>query len=230
MAQIVVHHLNQSRSLRVLWLLEELGVEYAITTYERNRRTLRAPPALREAHPLGKAPVVEVDGRTFAETGVVVEALCDRFDAGHRLRPSPDDTIAFDHYRFFLHYSEGSLMPPLLVALITNRLRTAPLPFFVKPVVRGIAARVDDSFTNGELSLHGEFVESHLATRPYVTGDTFGAADIVLSYPVESGLTRGMFGPHTPNVLAWLERIHDRDAHRRAVERGGSSQLDLKGA
>ncbi|MEO0603955.1 MAG: glutathione S-transferase [Myxococcota bacterium] len=227
MAPVVVHHLNQSRSLRVLWLLEELGVEYSITTYERNPKTLRAPPALREAHPLGKAPVVEIEGRTYAETGVIIEALCDRFDADHRLRPSPDDIDAFENYRFFLHYSEGSLMPPLLVALITRRLRTAPLPFFIKPVVKRIAGRLDASFTNGELELHGQFVEQHLASHAYFAGDAFSAADVVMQYAVEGGLARGMFGAGHPSTRAWFERVKARDAYRRAVERGGESELSL---
>ncbi len=226
MAQIVVHHLEQSRSLRVLWLLEELGLEYALTTYQRNPRTLRAPPALREAHPLGKAPIVEIDGRTYAETGVIVEAVCDRFDPDHRLRPSRDEEEAFELYRFFIHYSEGSMMPPLLVGLITARLRTAPLPFFLKPVVQRIAKRVDASFTDGELALHGQFVESHLATHPWFTGDAFTAADVVMSYPVEAGLMRGMFGDDHPSARAWYERVKARDAYRAAVARGGASKLE----
>ncbi|MEN0067354.1 MAG: glutathione S-transferase [Myxococcota bacterium] len=227
MAQIVVHHLNQSRSLRVLWLLEELGLDYTITTYERNPRTLRAPPALREAHPLGKAPVVEIEGRTYAETGAVVEELCDRFDTDHVLKPAREDQDAFEHYRFFLHYSEGSMMPPLLVALITSRLRTAPLPFFIKPVVKRIAQRVDASFTDGELSLHADFIEQHLAAHPYFAGESFTAADIVMSYAVSSGAQRGMFGQEQPNAMGWLDRVRGREAYARAVERGGASELDL---
>lgn len=227
MPSVVVHHLNQSRSLRVLWLLEELGVEYTIMTYERNRKTLRAPSALREVHPLGKAPVVEVDGRTYAETGAIVQTLCDRFDPEHQLRPSPDDVDAFEHYRFFVHYSEGSLMPPLLVALITRRLRTAPLPFFIKPVVKQIAGRIDASFTDGELALHGRFVEQHLVSHAYFAGDAFSAADVVMQYAVEGGLVRGMFGADHPSTRAWFERVKSREAYRRAVARGGESELSV---
>jgi len=226
---IVVHHLNQSRSLRILWLLEELGLDYEVTTWERDRRSLRAPAGLRDVHPLGKAPVLQIEGRTWAETGPIVETICDRFDPDHRLRPSSEDSDALDNYRFFLHYSEGSLMPPLLVALITGRLRTAPLPFFLKPVVRTIAGRIDASFTDGELALHGDFVESHLARNPFFAGERFSAADVVMSYPVESGRTRGMFGADQPHTLAWLERMHAREAYQRAVERGGPSQFAAKG-
>lgn len=225
MASIVVHHLGQSRSLRLLWLLEELGLDYTIQAYERNPKTLRAPSELKAAHPLGKAPVLEIDGKTYAETGAVFDTVLDKFDEG-ALRPAPG-TDAFDHYRFFLHYSEGSMMSPLLVALITHRLRTAPLPFFLKPVVGAIAKRVDAQFTDGELALHSAFVEEHLTANAYFAGEAFSAADIVMSYGIESGATRGMFGPSTPKATAWLEDVRARAAYQRAVERGGPSELRL---
>lgn len=224
MSSIVVHHLNASRSLRVLWLLEELGLTYTLTEYARNQRTMRAPTALREAHPLGKSPVVEFDGKTYAETGNIVEAVCDRFDTEHTVRPVAG-TDAYEQYRYWLHYSEGSLMPPLLVALLTHRVRTAPLPFFLKPVARGIADRIDGSFTNGELTLHRTFLEQHLTAHPYFAGEAFTAADIMLSYGIDNGMLRGMFDADATHIRAWLDRVKARDAYQRAEARGGSSQL-----
>lgn len=226
MSSIVVHHLNASRSQRVLWLLEELDLEYDLKTYERNPRTLRAPDTLKQAHPLGKSPVVEIDGRTYAETGNIIEAVLDRFDDDRVLRPARE-TEAYETYRFFLHYAEGSLMPPLLVALLTHRVRTAPLPFFLKPIATRIADRIDDSFTNGELALHRSFVEQHLVAHDHFAGDAFTAADITMAYGIDNGATRGMFGPEQARTLAWLDRMKARPAYQRAETRGGSSTLRI---
>lgn len=214
MAEIVVHHLDQSRSWRTLFLLEELGVEYRIKGYTRNR-AFRAPPELREVHPLGKAPVVTVDGVVLAESGAMTEELLDRFDDG-TLRPAAG-TPEHREYRYWLHYAEGSLMAPLLVKLIAGRVRDAPVPFFLKPIVRRIGGQIDGGYSDPELALHGKYLDDHLAEHDWFVGDAFGAADVVMSYPLVAGAERGAFADR-PAIAAWLERIRGREAFRRALE------------
>jgi glutathione S-transferase len=227
MTEILVHHLERSRSLRVLWLLEELGAPYVLKEYARHPETMRAPPELRAMHPLGRSPVVTIDGVVLAESGAILEHLVDELGVARvdepgasRLRPGPG-TEAHRRYRFFMHYAEGSLMPPLLVRLITNRLKTAKLPFFVKPVAKGIAAKIDASYTAPEIENHLRFLEGELASRPFFVGDELTAADVQMSYPLEAAAARGGLGAQYPNLTGWLERIHGRPAYRRAVERGG---------
>lgn len=212
---IKVHHLNYSRSLRVLWLLEELGLDYSIEPWERDEN-FRAPQEAQRVHPLGRFPMVEVDGRTLAESGAVLEYFADREG---KLRPTDDEENL--ECRFFLHYGEGSVMPPLLVRLILTRLRGAPVPFFVKPIARGIADKIDQSYTTPALDLHLGFVEKTLGERPYFAGDTFSIADIQMFYPVEGALSRA--GGEYPNMAAWRERVTSRPAYQRAEAAGGSA-------
>jgi len=212
---IKVHHLNYSRSLRVLWLLEELGLDYTIQLWERDE-DFRAPAAAAEVHPLGRFPMVEVDGRVLAESGAVLEHFADREG---KLRPTDEEEKL--ECRFFMHYAEGSAMPPLLVKLITTRLRQARVPFFVKPIVRGIAQQVDGSYTDPALDLHLGFVEKTLAERPYFSGNDFSIADIQMIYPVEAALSRG--GGDRPNMSAWRDRVASRPAFQRAEAKGGSA-------
>ncbi len=212
---IKVHHLNYSRSLRVLWLLEELGLDYTIQSWERDK-DFRAPAAAAEVHPLGRFPMVEVDGRVLAESGAVLEYFADREG---KLRPT-DDAEKLE-CRFFMHYAEGSIMPPLLVKLIFTRLRQAPMPFFVKPIARGIADQVDKSYTNPALDLHLGFVERILAERPYFAGNDFSMADIQMIYPVEAALSRG--AGERPHMSAWRDRVASRPAFQRAEAKGGTA-------
>lgn len=212
---IKVHHLNYSRSLRVLWLLEELGLEYSIEPWERDKN-FRAPQEAQRVHPLGRFPMVEVDGRTLAESGAVLEYFADREG---KLRPTDDEEKL--ECRFFLHYGEGSVMPPLLVRLILTRLRGAPVPFFVRPIARGIADKIDQSYTTPALDLHLGFMEKTLGERPYFAGDTFSIADIQMFYPVEAALSRS--GGEYPNMAAWRERVTSRPAYQRAEAAGGSA-------
>ncbi len=212
---IKVHHLNYSRSLRVLWLLEELGLEYSVQTWERDKN-FRAPSAAAEVHPLGRFPMVEVDGRVLAESGAVMEYFADREG---KLRPT--DEAEKLECTFFLHYAEGSVMPPLLVRLIFDRLRAAPMPFFIKPIARGIADKVDANYTSPALDLHLAFVEETLGARPYFAGDTFSIADIQMFYPVEAALSRAKGS--RPNMSAWRERVTSRAAYQRAEARGGAA-------
>lgn len=219
MPRITVHHLDDSRSQRVLWLLEELELDYGIERYERDRN-MRAPRALREIHPLGKAPVVTVDDIVLAESGAVLETLVDEHGEG-RLRPAPG-TPASRRYRYWMHYAEGSLGPPLLVKLLMHRVRTGPVPFFLKPLVRRIADTVDDQFTDPELDLHLGFLEGHLDEHVWFAGPAFTAADIQMSFGLEASAARGLHRREDyPRLHAWLDRIHARPAYQRALERGG---------
>lgn len=212
---IKVHHLNYSRSLRVLWLLEELGLDYTIQPWERDKN-FRAPAGAAEVHPLGRFPMVEVDGRVLAESGAVLEYFADREG---KLRPTDEDEKL--ECRFFMHYAEGSVMPPLLVKLIVTRLRQASVPFFVKPIVRGIAKQVDQGYTDPALDLHLGFIEKTLAERPYFAGNDFSIADIQMIYPVEAALSRG--DGERPNMSAWRDRVAARPAFQRAEAQGGAA-------
>jgi glutathione S-transferase len=212
---ITVHHLNYSRSLRVLWLLEELGLAYRVERWERDK-DFRAPAEARRVHPLGRFPMVEVDGRVLAESGAVLEYFADREG---KLRPT--DAEENLECTFFLHYGEGSVMTPLLVRLILSRVRTAPMPFFIKPVARGIADKVDQSYTAPALDLHLGFIEKTLGERPYFAGDTFSIADIQMYYPVEAALSRASAA--RPHMLAWRDRVTGRPAFERAETKGGAA-------
>jgi glutathione S-transferase len=210
---IVVHHLMYSRSLRVLWLLEELGLDYEVVRYERDEN-FRAPPSLEKAHPLGRAPVVEVDGLVLAESGAILEHFADREG---RLRPTSPEGLR--EYRFFLHYAEGSAMPPLLVQLLVERVRSAPMPMLVKPIARRIAAEIEQSYSGPAVARHFGFVEHTLSQRQHFAGDEFSAADIQMFYPVEAALRRG--GGNWPHLRRWRERVRERAAYRRAEQKGG---------
>lgn len=216
---ITVHHLENSRSQRVLWLLEELELPYQVRRYLRDPKTLLAPPELRSVHPLGKSPVI-TDGRiTVAESGAIVEHLVETYGAD-RLRPEPG-TEDRRRYIYWLHFAEGSLMPPLLMRLVFDKVRDAPLPFFIKPVVKGIADKVNAAFIGPNLTRLLAFMESELADRPWFAGSSFSAADVQMSYPTEAAQMRGGLGQAHPRLLDWLARIHARPAYQRALATGG---------
>ncbi len=215
---IVVHHLNDSRSQRVLWLLEELGLPYEIRHHQRDKVTMLAPPELRAVHPLGKSPVITDGELTVAESGAIVEYLVDR--EGGRLRPSPG-TPEFLRYRYWLHFAEGSAMPPLLMKLVFDKVASAPMPFFVKPVARGISAQVLRSFVMPNIERQLDFMEAELAQRPWFAGEAFSAADVQMSFPLEAAAQRAGLDARRPKLTDWLQRIHARPAYRRALERGG---------
>lgn len=219
---IVLHHLNNSRSQRVLWLLEELGLPYRIERYQRDAQTMLAPPALRAVHPLGKSPVIVDERHVLAESGAIIEYLVNRRGEG-RLRPAvgSDDELRYQHW---LHFAEGSAMPPLLMSLVFARIESAPMPFFVKPVARAIAAKVRAQFIEPQLKGQLDFIESELVQRPWFAGEAFTAADVQMSFPLEAAEARGVLGAR-PAIRGWLERIHDRPAWKRALETGGPYEL-----
>jgi glutathione S-transferase len=220
---ITVHHLNNSRSQRVLWLLEELGLPYEIKHYARDKATMLAPPELRAVHPLGKSPVITDGPLTVAESGAILEYLVDRYGQG-RLKPAADSADAL-RYRYWMHYAEGSAMPPLLMKLIFDRIERGPMPFFVKPIAKGIAAKVKAGFIQPAIKNHLDFMEAELAKSAWFAGDEFTAADVQMSFPLEAAASRGGLAADRPRLMDFLQRIHARPAYQRALERGGPYAL-----
>lgn len=201
---IIVHHLENSRSQRILWMLEELDLPYEVKRYERDPKTMLAPRALRAVHPLGKSPVIEDDGLVIAETGAIVEYLVGKGDG--RLGP-PAHREAMQRWRFWLHYAEGSLMPPLFVMLVLSR-----IPVMGKVAMKRFQPMVDR---------HLDYVESELTQFPWFAGDQMTAADIMMSFPLEAARSRAGLDERRPATIAWLERIHARPAYQVALAKGG---------
>jgi len=201
---IIVHHLENSRSQRILWMLEELGLPYEVKRYERNKQTMLAPPELKQVHPLGKSPVIDDGGTVVAETGAIIEYLVEKGDG--RLGPLAHRESVL-RYRQFLHYAEGSLMPPLLVKLVLTR-----VPLLGKTAAKRIQPMID---------VHLDYVESELSQRAWFAGDEMTAADIMMSFPLEAARNRAGLGPSRPHTIAWLDTIHARPAYQAALARGG---------
>ncbi|MFM0240869.1 glutathione S-transferase [Paraburkholderia phytofirmans] len=220
---LIVHHLNNSRSQRVLWLLEELGVPYEIKRYQRDPKTMLAPPELRAVHPLGKSPVITDDGQTIAESGAIIEYLIGKYGQG-RFAPAPDTPERL-RYTYWLHYAEGSAMPPLLLKLVALRIASAPMPFFAKPIARKIAGTLQSSFIDPQLKLHLGYINQELSKTGWFVGNDFTAADVQMSFPLEAGTARGGMEGQIPAVVEFLKRIHARPAYQRALERGGKYEL-----
>jgi glutathione S-transferase len=212
---LTVHHLNNSRSQRVLWLLEELGVPYEIVKYERDPKTSLAPPELQKIHPLGKSPVVTDGADTVAESANILEYIVEKYGNG-RLVPAAG-TPDYRRYRYFMHYAEGSLMPFLLLRLITSRMRRAPL--VVRPIAKAIARKLDGTFVMPNVTRHVAFVDGELAKSPFFAGSELTAADIQMYYPMEAIAARA---DAPARVKDWLRRVHERPAYKRAVEKGGA--------
>ncbi|MET0307383.1 MAG: glutathione S-transferase [Sphingomonas sp.] len=201
---LIVHHLENSRSQRVLWLLEELELPYEIQRYERNKATMLAPPELRRVHPLGKSPVIEDEGRIVAETGAIVEYLVEK--AGGRLGVPGHREEAL-RYRHFLHYAEGSLMPPLFTKLVLSR-----VPLLGKMAQKKFQPMID---------VHLDYVEGALAEREWFAGSDFTAADVMMSFPLEAAVSRAAATEGRPHLAAWLAKIHARSAYQAALKAGG---------
>ena len=221
---IVVHHLEASRSQRVLWALEELGVEYEVKKYQRDPQTMLAPKELREVHPLGKSPVVTDDGRTYAESGAILEHLAEKYGNG-KLVPAKG-SLEHDRYRYWMHYAEGSAMPPLLLKLIFGRMQSGKgVPFLLRPLVRAVGNKVCDTFVDPNLKNHLDWIESELGKSTWFAGEELSMADIQMSFPVEAGVSRAGGDTKRPRMAAFVERMHARDAYKRAIEKGGPYAL-----
>ena len=220
---LVVHHLENSRSQRILWLLEELGVEYEIKRYGRDKQTSLAPPELTEIHPLGKAPVVSDGDVTVAESGAIIEYLVHAYDDG-KLRPA-EGSPAWRLYTYWLHYAEGTFMPLMIISLILNRIETSPMPFFAKPVARGIAGKVRASYLDANVKRNLEFMEQTLSQSKWFCGDTFTAADVQMSFALEAAEVRTDLTSAYPHLAGFLQTVRARPAYEAALNRGGHYEL-----
>lgn len=221
---IRVHHLNNSRSQRILWLLEELGLPYEVVRYQRDAKTMLAPAELRAVHPLGKSPVITDDDITVAESGAIIEYLVERYGQG-RLRPVVG-TAERLRYTYWLHFAEGSAMPPLLLKLVFSFLPKSPaLPALLRPLVRKVSEGAQKSFIDPQILQQLNYFEAELSRHEWFAGDDFSAADIQMSFPLEAAAARGGLDKKWPKVSAFLQKIHDRPAYQRALEQGGPYQL-----
>lgn len=217
---IVVHHLENSRSQRILWLLEELGLPYEIRHYKRDAKTSLAPPELLAVHPLGKSPVVTDGGLTLAESGAIVEYLVEKYGKG-ALVPTAGTPEKL-RYTYWLHFAEGTAMPPLVMKLVFNRVENAPMPFFARPIARGIAQKVKRGMIDPNLGRIVDYIEAELGRSEWLAGDEFSAADIVMSFPIQAASSRVA---EKPRMKRFLERIAARPAFKRATERGGKLEI-----
>lgn len=220
---ITVHHLNNSRSQRVLWLLEELGIDYDIKRYQRDPMTMLTPPELRQVHPLGKSPVITDGGLTLAESGAIIEYLVERYGRG-RLVPAAGTPEKL-RYSYWLHYAEGSMQPMLLMKLIFGQIEKAPMPFFARPIARAISKNTTSSFIDPNIKRHLDYMEAELGKTPWFAGNEFTAADVQMSFPLEAATVRAGLDSRWPNLMAFLGRVHARPAYQRAIEKGGKYQL-----
>jgi glutathione S-transferase len=219
---LTVHHLENSRSHRILWLLEELGVPYEIKRYKRDAKSSLAPPELLEIHPLGKSPIVTDGDLTLAESGAIVEYLVERYGKG-ALVPPPGSPERL-RYTYWLHFAEGTAMPPLVMKLVFTRIEHAPMPFFAKPIARGISHKVKKDFIDPNLRRIVDHMEAELGRSGWFAGDGFTAADIQMSFPAEAAVARAGAGDK-PNLTRFLARIHERPAYQRAIEKGGVLEI-----
>jgi glutathione S-transferase len=217
---ITVHHLNNSRSQRVLWLLEELGVAYEIRKYERDPKTMLAPPSLREVHPLGKSPVISDGDVTVAESGAILEYLVERYDDEGRLAPAIGTPERL-RWRYWMHFAEGSAMTPLLIKLICEKVARSPMPFFARPIARAISAKVQAMVVEPNLKRQLDFMESELAQNKWFAGAEFSAADIQMSFPLEAAAQRAGLDASRPKLMGFLKLIHARPDYKKALQRGG---------
>lgn len=215
---ITLHYLENSRAQRILWLLEELGVDYEIKSYRRNTETMLAPEELKDVHPLGKSPVI-TDGKvTIAESGAIVEYLIETYGKG-KLVPEAG-TGEYLKYREFMHYAEGSIMPFMLLTLIFNKIKTAPVPFFVKPIAKGIANKTMQGFVTPNVKTHLDYLENELKETDWFAGEQMTGADIMMSFPIEAAAARANLKEKYPKLTAYLERIHGLRCYQRAIDKG----------
>ncbi|KZZ43477.1 MAG: glutathione S-transferase [Saccharospirillaceae bacterium] len=216
---ITLHHLNNSRSQRIIWLLEELGVDYQIKHYQRDEKTSLAPKALEAVHPLGKSPVITDGEQTIAESGLIIDYLMQTYGATELPQSTESDTKWQSQY--WLHYAEGSLMPLLLIALMFEKVRTAPMPFFIKPIARTIADKAMAAYAGPNMQKHLGYINNHLADKQWLCGEHKTAADYQMIFPLEAALTRGATREAFPHVARYVDQIHALPSYKTALEKGG---------
>ena len=206
---VTLHHLENSRSQRILWLLEELGIEYEIKLYKRDPKTNLAPDELKAIHPLGKSPLITDGGKVIAESAVIVNYLIRNYDKDGRFTTAPDSEAAQQN-EYWLHFAEGSLMPYLVMSLVFTKVKTAPMPFFVRPVAKGIADQVMKSF-----------IEDHLSKNMWFAGENMSASDFQMIFPLEAAMTRSGIASKLPAINAWVKKVHALPAYQNALKKGG---------
>ncbi len=223
---LTVHHLNNSRSQRILWLLEELGVEYKIKFYARDAKTQLAPDELKKIHPLGKSPVVTDGSEVLAESGAIIDYLGYKYGYGEWVPRR--NSKKYKPYMYWLHYAEGSLMPPLLLKLVFDKVKSAKVPFFIKPVTHGIANKVMDSFVTPNIKNHFAFVEQHLSENTYFAGDEITGADIQMSFPLEASVAKGAITAVShPHIYQYVDDFQAREAYKAALAKGGEYDYSI---
>jgi len=217
---LVVHHLNNSRSQRILWLLEELELNYKIKFYQRDQETQLAPESLKEVHPLGKSPVVTDGDLVLAESGAIIDYLGRTY--GNNNWVPRRNSKRYQSYMYWLHYAEGSMMSPLLLKLVFDKVKSAKMPFFVKPIANGIANKVMSSFVSPNIKTHFQYVEEHLSENTYFTGDAMTGADIQMSFPLQASVARGIISEQShPHIHKYVRTFQSRSAYQKALEKGG---------
>lgn len=220
---IVVHHLNNSRSQRILWLLEELGLDYEVVKHWRDATTNLAPASVREVHPLGKLPVIRDGEVLLPESGAIMEYILARYGAG-RLAP-PAGTAEHLRYLYWMHYAEGSAMPLLTTKVLFDQIEAARVPFFVRPITKRLAQKITQTLLMPQLVRHLDLMEAALGEAPWFAGHEITAADLMLSFPLQGAAARAGLDGRWPQLHAWLARIEARPAYQRAIERGGPYRL-----
>ncbi len=213
---ITLHHLNHSRSQRILWMLEQLGAEYEVKHYKREKTQL-APEALKQIHALGKSPVISCGDDIVAESGAIIEYLCDKFESDFKPKKG---SAEYQQYKYWLHYAEGTLMTQLLMKGMFDRVKTAPMPFFVKAIARTIANKAIDAYSGPNVKTNINYLENHLAENQWFCGDKITGADIQMSFPMEVIVAREG-GKDFPNISAWVKKIPERPAYKKALKVGG---------
>lgn len=220
---LTLHHLEKSRSHRILWMLELLGLDYQIKFYQRAPGVLLAPPELKQIHPLGKSPVITDGELVVAESGAIIEYLLQRYGEG-RFQPAADDLQGWVDYRYWLHYAEGSLMPVLLMKLVFTQIAKRPMPFFVKPVAKGISSKVLETFVQPNLDTHLGFIEQHLKQHQWFAGDQLTAADVQMSFPMLALAARSDLSAY-PAIQAYNQRLQADPAWQKVVTKAGPLQI-----
>jgi glutathione S-transferase len=215
---ITLHHLNNSRSQRVLWLLEEIGVPYEIKFYQRDTKTMLAPKELKEIHPMGKSPVLEDGSIKVAESGAIIEYLISQYGKDHFSSLSDEEKR---EATYWLHFSEGTFMPQLLLGLVFDKLKTAPIPFFIKPVIKMLVKKVNQTYIGPEIKTRLEHINNHLKDREWFAGNKLTGADFQMIFPLEAAQARGRLKDLYPHITSYIEKVQHLEAYKKALEKGG---------
>ena len=217
---ITLHHLNNSRSQRILWLLEELETDYTVTHYQRDSETQLAPEALKQIHPLGKSPLISDGDTVVAESAVIIDYLINKYAPQWKINDaSSKDAIQLNYW---MHFAEGSLMPPLLLRLVFEKIKSTNMPFFIKPIAKGISNKVLSSFVTPNIKANLNFIENYLQGRNWFVGETLSGADIQMSFPLEASVAREIATKNNhPNIVAFVKRLQARPAYQRALQQAG---------